>query len=317
MGRLAGIASGRRRRGSGGGLFSTTFAQPVGSNIDPAGVGGYYLDLRVKAEDPRWPPAALTPLEGRLWVAVAQWGLGAFEHYVSGGERRWLTAAEAVGDHLMEHQAAAGPLGGGWLHTRPYPHTYRLDPPWLSAMAQGEGASLLVRLAMETGRERFAEAARRALGPLSVPAADGGVRATLDGRPFLEEYPTDPPSFVLNGAIFSIWGLRDVGVGLGDPGVTAAFEEAVDALAASIHRWDLGYWSRYDLHPHRAANVASPAYHRLHTDQLGAMSLVAARPELEEAARRFEHYGRSKANRARALAAKVGFRLLVPRGRPA
>lgn len=307
----------RRRRSRGGGFLSTSFDQPVGSHIEPAGVGGYYVDLRVKAEDPRWPPPALMPLEGRLWVLVAQWGLGAFEHFLASGDRRWLAAAEAAGGHLVDSQTAEGPLAGGWPHTRPYPHTYRLDPPWLSSMAQGEGASLLVRLALQSGEARFAEAARRALAPLSVPTADGGVRALLEGRPFPEEYPTDPASFVLNGAIFSMWGLRDVGTGLGDGAATAAFEEAVDTLAATIHRWDLGYWSRYDLHPHRAVNVASPAYHRLHTDQLRAMALIAPRPELEQALRRFERYGAARANRARALAAKVRFRLLVSRRRAA
>ena len=61
------------------------------------------------------------------------------------------------------------------VHRFPFGPTYRLPPPWISAMAQGEAASLLLRLVMETGEERFAEAARRALAPLRGPSTDGGA----------------------------------------------------------------------------------------------------------------------------------------------
>jgi hypothetical protein len=180
-------------------------------------------------------------------------------------------------------------------------------------MAQGEGASLLVRLHAETGDGRYAEAARRALRPMRVPSTDGGAWAPLDGRAFPEEYPTDPPSFVLNGAIFALWGFRDVAVGLGDGDAAGAFEAGVDTLAASIDRWDTGSWSRYDLHPHRVVNVASAAYHELHVTQLEAMNALVARPELAAAAERFARYAASPALRARALAQKALFRAAEPR----
>jgi heparosan-N-sulfate-glucuronate 5-epimerase len=165
----------------------------------------------------------------------------------------------------------------------------------------------------ETGDERYAEAARRALRPIGVLSADGGASAPLDDRPFPEEYPTDPPSFVLNGAIFALWGLRDVAVGLGDGEAARAFEAGVDALAESIPRWDTGRWSRYDLFPHRVTNVASRAYHELHVAQLEAMNELAPRTELAAAAERFATYAASPARQAGALARKVLFRVAEPR----
>ena len=163
----------------------------------------------------------------------------------------------------------------------------------------------------------FAEAALRALSPLRIGVENGGVRTELDGRPFLEEYPTQPASYVLNGAIFAIWGLRDVGIGLCDSRAKAEFEELTDSLAASIHHYDLGFWSRYDLYPHRVANVASGAYHLLHTNQLRAMRIVADRPEFATAVESYERYARSRYSRSRALAQKILFRILVPRNRQA
>ena len=193
-------------------FLSTTFGEPLGSRIDPTGVRGYYVDLSVKASDSARPP------DGGLPAAVCQWGLGAFERHLAGEDGDWLAAAVSSGEWLLREQSRSGSDEGGWVHHRPMPHTFPLEPPWLSGLAQGQGASLLVRLHLETGRGEFAEAAKRALLPLAVPSGEGGVKALLDGHPFPEEYPTDPPSFVLNGAIFALFGCRDVAAGLGDEG---------------------------------------------------------------------------------------------------
>lgn len=294
---------------AGGGRFSTTFQQPLGERIEPGAVAGYYLDMRVKTAAPKWPPAEIDDLERTLFVDIAQWGLGAYEHFEHTREGVWLDAARACAEHLLGRQEP----GGEWLHRQPYPHTYELDPPWLSAMAQGQIASLFVRVHKETGDERFAEGARRALAPFDVDSAAGGVRAPLGRKPFYEEYPTQPPSYVLNGGIFALWGALDVALGLGDADARRRFDDGLDALANSIDRWDTGWWSRYDLFGHRAPNVASFAYHELHVDQLRALMLVAPRPELEPVLARFVAYGDSRLSRARAFVAKVRFRLLVPR----
>jgi hypothetical protein len=107
-------------------------------------------------------------------------------------------------------------------------------------MAQGEGASLLVRMYQETSDERFAEAA---------------------------------------GGVFAIWGCFDVAHALGDARAKKLLDASVDTLAAMVDRYDTGYWSSYDLFPHPVANVATPPYHRLHIQQLKAMALLTNRSE--------------------------------------
>jgi heparosan-N-sulfate-glucuronate 5-epimerase len=291
-----------------------SFDPPIGSHWQPGdAVRGYYIDFSFKAHDPEWPPSWMGPIGSQLHVRTAQWGLAAYERYLHGHGEEWLRAARAAAEHMVEHQHRGGPQDGGWLQLFSYPHTFRLDPPWLAAMAQGEGASLLVRLNAETGEERFAEAALRALKPMAVPVADGGTLATLGGGPFLEEYPTTPSSYVLNGGIFAMWGYHDVGKGLGENSAAEQFQTLATTLAENLWRYDTGYWSRYDLYPHPIPHLASPAYHLLHIKQLKVLDALCPQPEFGRAIERFEAYRQSRGDRARALRRKVAFRLMVPR----
>lgn len=294
-------------------ILSTTFAQPLGRNFEPGRIGGYYIDLYVKSPSPHWPQPWSRPGGLVVWVATTQFGLGAHERYLDGLGEQWLEAAISVGDQLVAEQECGGSRDGSWLHNFDYPHTIELRAPWTSAIAQGQGASLLVRLARLTSDSRYTEAATRALQPMRVRSRDGGVAAELDGGYFPEEYPTDPPSFVLNGGIFGLWGAYDVAIGLDDRAAAELFDAGVKTLESSLHRYDTGYWSRYDLYPHRVMNIASAAYHELHIDQLKATAMLSASAAISDASQRFQRYQSSRLATTRAFGRKVLFRLAVPR----
>lgn len=305
------MSKGLSRRDSAGFWSSArSFFLPLGSRIDPGAVRGFPIDMRVKASSPVWPqPELLTP--GVLHVATAQYGLGCFERWLAGDGEQWLHAALAAGKHLVSIQES----DGRWLMTKPFPHTFPLPAPWASGITQGEGASLLVRLHGETGEPELAAAARLALLPLWIPQAQGGLSGQLEGLPWPEEYPTTPQSHVLNGAIFALWGMRDVAVGLGDDEASRQFEVGVNSLAANLAHYDAGYWSYYSLFPHPVRNPASSFYHALHVSQLQAMELLAPRPVFTETRMRWDGYARSSISSTRAFVAKAAFRLLVPRTR--
>ena len=286
----------------------------MGAFVDADAVRGYWIELREKAPDPGWP-AWWFPYPGfHRFIAVGQWGLGAFDRYLAGDGEAFLAGAAGACEYLVAEQLDNGGRRGAWVEPEDYPHTLRVRGPWVSGMAQGLCASLLVRVYLETGREEFAEAARRGLLPFAVPTTEGGVHALLQGRPFPEEYPTAPPSFVLNGALYAAWGVHDVARGLGDADAAALWGELSATLASNLWRYDLGHWSRYDLYPHPGfVNIASPSYHELHIHQLRATAMLSSRPEFAATAARFAGYAARRMDRSRAFAHKVAFRLVVPR----
>lgn len=296
--------------------LSTTFRQPQGTRVPPSGVAGYYIDLSVKATSVRWAEAWPWERGTRPWVGLTQLGLGGYERFLAREGEAWLGLTLGIADELCRHQVSGGARDGAWEHTLDYPHTFTLKAPWVSAMAQGQAASLLVRAFTETADERYADAAVRALRLNSVLTREGGTAALLDGELFPQEYPTDPASSVLNGAIYALWGWRDAAEGLDDPGARSRYDAGVDTLSRNIHRWDTGWWSRYDLIDRRPCNLASLAYHELHVNQLAAMQQTDARPELGAARARFAAYAASPFRRTRALGHKAAFRSLEPRTSP-
>lgn len=276
---------------------------------DPA--SGYYNDLTPEIRDYGTPSEALAWFElltrrrERLApLGVVQLGIGAWQ--LRDVDGRWLELVRRVAEWVVLDADGHGRL----MYLFDMPHTYRLHEPWCSAIAQGQAASLLVRAAVAFDRPEFLVDARRVAAPL----LDGELVAKTGDGPVLQEYPTDPASHVLNGWIFALWGLYDLTRAMpDDERVECAWIDGVTALAARLHRYDTGGWSRYDLYPHPVVHVASPFYHRLHVEQVGAMHELHPAPEFAEFAERWSRSLDSRARLALAVARKVGFRLLKPR----
>jgi hypothetical protein len=186
-------------------------------------------------------------------------------------------------------------------------------------MAQGQAASLLVRAAASLGRPELVDDAFRAAAPL-LDGTGRLVASTREG-PVLQEYPTEPPAHVLNGWIFALFGLFDVSaVEDSERSATAAeaFTAGAATLSARLPRYELaGAWTRYDLYPHPLPNVASPFYHRLHAELVGALARLHPDPRLTDAAEKWRRSASAAAPTALAVARKIAFRIVRPRSRAA
>jgi hypothetical protein len=252
-------------------------AQPLGTRFDRGSIRGYYLDLSAKTASP-WAaaPQQLVPA-GRAPRARGGGGRG------RAGDEQAMVAFEATYKLLLER---AVPQGEAllWPYDMAVPK-YGLSPPWFSAMAQGQAASVLVRAASRD--ESAVDAALRALRPL-LDRAEPFVLG-LPAGPVLEEVPTNGRSSVLNGWIYALWGVHDVAVGLDSSEAAALFAESLHALRATLGEYDTGWWSRYSLWA-EGRDLAKPFYHRVHIAQLEALHRLTGTPELLDFASRWRRY---------------------------
>jgi heparosan-N-sulfate-glucuronate 5-epimerase len=279
-------------------------AQPVGERFTEAPLSGYFIDFRAKTTaGTAATPWKLSP------AALAQLSLGWWERVIAGEPDvlpHFLETAE-----LLRGASQRNGNSSLWAYEADLPK-YGIRAPWYSAMAQGQIASVFARVASRTGHPADADLAISAIQPLLRPTKPCLVASTPEG-PVLEEAPSDRPSRILNGWIFALVGLRDVGEGLHDASAEHAFGEGIATLERALPLYDVGWWSRYSLYPHRLVDLAKPFYHRLHVAQLDALYRLTGIDAFAETSGRWASYDRLLP-RSRALAQKATFRLF--RGSP-
>ncbi|MBS3957685.1 MAG: hypothetical protein KGZ40_09215 [Clostridiales bacterium] len=256
------------------------------SNIAKGVRKGVYADPPLDARGVPVVDYATNPVAGanepRAYnpITTAQYGLALYGEYLN-GEDRSLDAFFIQADWLVENMAS----DGGIYYEFDLPGR-DLFAPWLSGMAQGQAISVLVRAYYESDDERYLEAARLAFEPLSRTFDEGGVMYIDDsGGVWLEEYPEEPPSHVLNGMIFSLFGLYDLMQATGDERVARLFEDVSETLADNLHRYEQDGWIRYQL---TVEEAWARGYYRLHISQLLALAALTGDMRFQEAAEKWE-----------------------------
>ncbi|XP_012275001.1 D-glucuronyl C5-epimerase [Orussus abietinus] len=173
---------------------------------------------------------------------------------------------------------------GGWpnqVRRKVASRMATLEPGWYSSMGQGHAISVLARAYHHSGDERYLRAAIKGLQPFRIPSSDGGVAAHfLDKYVWYEEYPTTPPSFILNGFIYSLIGLYDlksIASGKYAEEASKLFDQGMHSLKNMLTLFDTGSGSTYDLRHFTlktAPNLARWDYHSTHVNQLLLLSTI-------------------------------------------
>lgn len=286
----------------------------VGSQFTPGVVRGYYCDLTGKTHS----YSGSTSSDG---VPLVSLGLnkGYTLHPVTvcqvalGWHERWLRErSESCGvrflslvDWLVENQVSHPRLGGIWQVPYSVP-LYSLRAGWISALVQGQAISALLRSYQLTGDSRYLAAASNAVQPFTIDVSDGGVSTTdQNGHTYFEEYPSTPSSRVLNGFIYSLWGLYDHAILTREPISEDLLDAGLSTLIQDLALYDTGYWSKYNLFERTGfSSVASPYYHIEHIAQLRATYTLTCSDTFRETADRWDAYTRHLANTARVVVHK-------------
>lgn len=257
--------------------------QGVGKIYSKNDIKGYYNDLTEKItrfgrNDNNVPKTYVdTGEEIEFSIAIFQYGLASYDLYLLSGKQdknafvKMISCAEWAISNQQED--------GAWV-TFAYENP---DYPY-SSMAQGQGISLLLRAYLETLNEKYMKAAQKAKDFMLLPIEDGGTTKYKDDRIYLYECPREP--LILNGWIFSLWGLIDYVKATRDRSVKEIIEKSLETLETDLPSYDLGYWSKYE----DKKRISSPFYHKLHIAQLDVMYELTGKAIFYETARKWEKY---------------------------
>ena len=287
-------------------------------NASATALGEYYMLFAEKADyQGAYDASGIPQLDyhGQIGlqynpIAIAQYGLGNYNLWRRTADptrkMKFFLAADWLCSHLEPNPSGLSV----WNHHFNWEYRDTLRAPWYSALAQGQGISLLVRAHKESLDSRYIDAAQRALASFYQPMDEGGVAFTDEsGDLWFEEYIVRPPTHILNGFIWASWGIYDYLLATEHPSARELFSRAVRTMLHNLDRYDLGFWSLYEQSGTRLPMVASPFYHQLHIVQLRVMHRLTHEARFAEVADRWERYTHSRVNRARALAYKSAFKL--------
>jgi heparosan-N-sulfate-glucuronate 5-epimerase len=269
-------------------------------------LGGYYLDLSAVpsfVESGYHGPldelgVPMTEVGDSQVVynptTIAQYALGLHDKIItsdgpSGVLEGKLRAQLAVLVERIEHR---GKWAGFFVHHWRNAKYGQLIAPWVSSLAQGNGLSALLRAYQLLGDPHLLKVAASAFRALERPLGSGGVRAVdRCGHLWFEEYPLEPPIHVLNGFIFTLWGILDYARVSDDQRAWDWWKSGVETLKAHVADFDSGYWSRYDL-GHR--ELASRYYHsQIHIPQLEVMAALTGDAVFDHYATRWRRFSKS------------------------
>lgn len=275
----------------------TDYKEPVA--VDFGALGPYPLDLRARLNDGHYDrfDSAGVPVRSAadgspvyFVTTMTSCALARWHMFVTTGDEQYLHQMLAIADHLLKKSVRAG----GELHL--------LDAGRLSAMNQGEAMSVLIRAYKATGKGAYCEAAHACFGPFRRLVRDGGVIGLLgpECSLWLEETTRLPLHHILNGMIYSMWGIMDINVADGNRETANLLDAVLASLRREVRRFDLGWWSRYWIPDGGGVEyLASIMYQALHIAQLEATSRLFECPDLAAMAARFAEQIRSIGNRAR------------------
>lgn len=258
--------------------------QGEGKNYSKDEIAGYYNDLtgKVNSEtllDDDGIPMNEIAENKRVYfpISVFQYGLGLWDLTLDDVRKKKFLC---ICQWSIDNQR----MDGSWDCFGPIGYTNQS----VSAMGQGEAVSLLLRAYKLTGMSKWYDAAKKAIYFMIKPIEDGGTLFICNDDVIFEEYANkegDKRS-VLNGWIFSLFGVLDWIKASGDKYVLDIYKNSLLTLKRYLSKYDTGYWSFYDL----TGRLASPAYHDLHICLLNVMYDLTDEAEFKQTAEKWKAY---------------------------
>lgn len=282
-------------------------------NSKPDRLGRYYLNFESKL----YYPEKMDPKGIPLWktddepyfhhpIVICQYALGIYEHLYQKNfndselKEKFLTQANWLKYNYQEIE-----FGKIWNIYYDIP-LYGIKKPWYSALAQGEAVSVLTRAYLLTKDDSYLNLAEDAIKPFYVDVSKGGLLNYFHSNPVYEEYPSGIKTVaVLNGFIFSLFGLYDLQLISPDSDAKELFQKGISSIKNLLPFYDTGYWARYYLFDYPKEYVASFTYISIMYEQLKVLYYLTDEKIFLDYSKRWENYTKRKSNKMKALVKKI------------
>ena len=125
---------------------------------------------------------------------------------------------------------------------------FELKAPWISGITQALAASLFIRAHLEQPAAQWEKMIEGCVAPMLNPVQNGGLLAsTANGSPWVEEYPSNSPSLVLNGFIFCIISAFEYAAFTDRPSDVSRVSAWCESMVKNLHHYTYGQYIRHNL----------------------------------------------------------------------
>ena len=241
------------------GKTNVSVQQTKGKIYSLSSIKGYYSDMTGKIEkgyrhDENGIPMTNIGDQELVYfpIDIMNFGLAYFDYYLLHDDKTCLEECIKISNWCCSVQSS----NGAWDCFGPVKSSIYT----VSCLGQGLGASLLIRVYIATNNIFYLNQAKKALDFMLLPIDWGGTTVYENENCYLEEYPQKNRRSVLNGWIFSIFGLWDYYQVTRDSKYYDIMLQTKTSLCNTLKQYDFKYWSYYDLEK----MIASPHYQQIH-----------------------------------------------------
>ena len=161
------------------------------------------------------------------------------------------------------------------MHKFDWEYRDTLKNPWYFGLAQGQGLSLLVRAHKITGKKKYLISSKNVFESFLKTVEEGGVTyVDSEKNKWIEEYIVFPPTHILNGFIWALWGIYDYYIYFNEEKAKNLFNSYNKTLINNIKSYDINFWSLYEHSGTNLKMIASNFYHNLHIIQLEILYIL-------------------------------------------
>lgn len=281
--------------------------QGIGKYYSKEKVYGYYNDLTGKVCDKTILDECGIPLTSTISgitayfpIAIFQYGLGLYDLYIETNNEDYAIKFLKIANWALENIDR----NGMWDCMKKLNDCIHETQ---SSMCQSEGVSVLLRAYTLTNEKKYLKNAKRSIDFMIKSIENGGTSyITTDGSIIFQEYVSKDNLCVLNGWIFSIFGLFDYCHISKEKKYVDILNNTVHALVKSLPKYDRGFWTNYDMR----GTIASPAYHDIHIMQLKILYDLFEIEEFNIYAKKWEKYQKSKIKKWVSMLIKIKQKIL-------